>query len=150
MLATGKNLLRDFLSVLLLYDHTYAHYSYKHTFAYSQKLSQRPNSWTSLLFSHWRILLPSPPSPPPSKSGLKLVKLVCNVSIAYGNIKSENSQDYAQQPQQNCTLMNLSLVPERFSSFCFLHHQNIIVGYLENGQKIIFVKIWADMNNFAS
>ncbi len=38
-----------------------------------------------------------------SKSGLKLV---CNVNIVYGNLKSENSQDYAQKPQQNCTFMN--------------------------------------------
>jgi hypothetical protein len=34
------------------------------------------------------------------KSGLKPV---CNV---YGNLKSENSQDYAQKPQRNCTFMN--------------------------------------------
>ncbi len=33
-------------------------------------------------------------------------KLVCNVNIAFGNIKSENSQDYAQKPQRNCTSMN--------------------------------------------
>jgi hypothetical protein len=39
-------------------------------------------------------------SPPLSKSGLKLV---CNVSIVYGNLKSENSQDYAQKHQLNCT-----------------------------------------------
>jgi hypothetical protein len=31
-----------------------------------------------------------------SKSGLKLV---CNVNIVNGNLKSENSQDYAQKPQ---------------------------------------------------
>jgi hypothetical protein len=44
------------------------------------------------------------PSPPPlSKSGLKLV---CNVNIVYGNLNSENSQDYAQKPQRNCTFMN--------------------------------------------
>ncbi len=33
-----------------------------------------------------------------SKSGLKLV---CNVNIVYGNLKSEKSQDYAQKPQRN-------------------------------------------------
>ncbi len=32
-----------------------------------------------------------------SKSNLKLV---CNVNIVYGNLKSEISQDYAQKPQQ--------------------------------------------------
>jgi hypothetical protein len=43
------------------------------------------------------------PLPPLSKSGLKLV---CNVNIAYGHLKSENSHDYAQKPQRNCTFMN--------------------------------------------
>ncbi len=38
-----------------------------------------------------------------SKNGLKLV---CNLNIAYGNLKSENSQDYAQQPRRNCMFMN--------------------------------------------
>jgi hypothetical protein len=28
----------------------------------------------------------------------------------YGNLKSENSQDYAQRPQQNCTFMNSATV----------------------------------------
>ncbi len=44
-----------------------------------------------------------PPPPPPRQSGLKLV---CNVNIVYGNLKSENSQDYAKKPQRNCTFMN--------------------------------------------
>jgi hypothetical protein len=43
------------------------------------------------------------PPPPPNKSGLKLVD---NVNIVYGNLKSEYSQDYAQKHQQNCTFMN--------------------------------------------
>ncbi len=43
------------------------------------------------------------PPPPLSKSGLKLV---CNVNIVNGNLKSESSQDYAQKPQRNCTFMN--------------------------------------------
>jgi hypothetical protein len=44
------------------------------------------------------------PSPTPlCKSDLKLV---CNVNIVYGNLKSETSQDYAQKPQRNCTFMN--------------------------------------------
>jgi hypothetical protein len=42
-----------------------------------------------------------------SKSGLKLV---CNVNIAYENLKSENSQDYAQKPQRICTFMNSASV----------------------------------------
>ncbi len=47
------------------------------------------------------------PPPSPSKRGLKLV---CNVNIVYGNLKSENSQDYAQKPQRNCTSMNLASI----------------------------------------
>jgi hypothetical protein len=43
---------------------------------------------------------------PLSKSGLKLV---CDVIVVYGNLKSENSQGYAPQPQRNCTFMNSSL-----------------------------------------
>ncbi len=46
-------------------------------------------------------------SPPPQKSGLKLV---CSVNIVYGNLKSENSQDYAQKSQRNFTFMKLALV----------------------------------------
>ncbi len=36
----------------------------------------------------------TPPPPPPSESALKQV---CNVNIVYGNLKSENSHDYAQK-----------------------------------------------------
>jgi len=39
----------------------------------------------------------------PSKS---CFKLVCHVNIVFGTFKSENSQDYAQNPQRNCTFMN--------------------------------------------
>jgi hypothetical protein len=38
------------------------------------------------------------------------LKLVCNVNIVYGNLKSENSQDYAQKPQRNCTFWNSASV----------------------------------------
>ncbi len=44
-----------------------------------------------------------PPPHPSSKSGLKLV---CSVNIVYGNLKSENSLDYAQKPLRNCMFMN--------------------------------------------
>jgi hypothetical protein len=37
------------------------------------------------------------------KSGLKRI---CKIIIVHGNLKSENSQDYAQKPQQNCPIMN--------------------------------------------
>ncbi len=33
-----------------------------------------------------------------------------NVNIENGNLKSENSQDYAQKPQQNCEFMNSASV----------------------------------------
>ncbi len=42
-------------------------------------------------------------SPTPLISGLKLV---CNVNIVYGNLKSEISQDFSHKPQRNCTFMN--------------------------------------------
>jgi hypothetical protein len=51
---------------------------------YSQSPLHAPNKFT-------------PPPPPLSKSGLKLV---CNVNIVDRNLKSENSQDCAQKPQQ--------------------------------------------------
>ncbi len=38
-----------------------------------------------------------------SKSGLNLVG---NVNNVHRNLKSENSQDYAQKPQRNCKFMN--------------------------------------------
>jgi hypothetical protein len=34
------------------------------------------------------------------------LKLVCNIKIEYGNLKSANSQDYAQKPQRICKFMN--------------------------------------------
>jgi hypothetical protein len=36
---------------------------------------------------------------------------------SYRNLKSENSQDYAQKPQQNCTFLNLASVVWNSSSF---------------------------------
>ncbi len=44
---------------------------------------------------------------PLNKSGLKLV---CNVNIVYGNLKSENTQDYAWKPQRNCMFTNFRLL----------------------------------------
>ncbi len=59
------------------------------------------------IHSHLYRFDPPPPLPPQGKSGLKLV---CNVNIVYRNLKSENSQDYAQKPQRNCTFMNSTSV----------------------------------------
>jgi hypothetical protein len=47
------------------------------------------------------------PHLPLNKSGSKLV---FHVKIVHGNHKSENSHDYAQKPQQNCTVMNSASV----------------------------------------
>ncbi len=65
-------------------------------------------NWDSSLMSFPPCYSQSPSTngfyhPPLIKSGLKLV---CNVNIVYGNLKSENSQDYAQKPQRNCTFIN--------------------------------------------
>jgi hypothetical protein len=43
---------------------------------------------------------------PPNSLSKSDLKLVCNVNIVYGNLKSENSQDYAQKPQRSYTFMN--------------------------------------------
>jgi hypothetical protein len=53
-----------------------------------------------------------------SKSGLKLI---CNVNIVYGKLKSKISQDYAQKPKRNCTFMN-SATGQAFNLFplCWL------------------------------
>ncbi len=53
-------------------------------------------------------------SPPFSKSGLKLV---CNVNIIYGNLKSENSQNYALKPQRNCMFMNSASGSKRIKRY---------------------------------
>jgi len=41
---------------------------------------------------------------------------VCNASIVYGNLKSENSHDYAKKPQRNCTFMNSASVSVQLQS----------------------------------
>jgi hypothetical protein len=48
------------------------------------------------------------------KSGLKLV---FNVNIVYGNLKSENSQNYGQKPQLNCTFLNSASGPGEGKAF---------------------------------
>ncbi len=44
------------------------------------------------------------------------IAFVCNANIVYGNLKSENSQDYAQKPQRNCTFMNSASVSVELQS----------------------------------
>jgi hypothetical protein len=38
------------------------------------------------------------------------LKLVCHGNILYGNLKSKNSQDYAQKPHRNSSFMNSASV----------------------------------------
>ncbi len=79
-----------------------------------QKL-QRPNSWTSLVqkYKEFSSLLFTSPLitdftifPPTLEQ--KQVETGFNVNIVYGNLKTENSPDYAHKPQRNCTFMNLA------------------------------------------
>ncbi len=60
----------------------------------------------------------TPPSPPPPPPKQKSFKLVCN--IGYRNLKPENSQDYVQKPQRNCTFMTSASGQEPVYSYTFL------------------------------
>jgi hypothetical protein len=50
------------------------------------------------------------------------LKQVFNVNIVYGNLKSDNSQDYAQKPQQNCSFMNSVSVQACLRQQCMMIH----------------------------
>ncbi len=55
------------------------------------------------------------------KPGRKPYPLPWGLINPYKNLKSENSQDYAQKPQRNCKFMNLASrwkTPENISSIC--------------------------------
>ncbi len=59
-----------------------------------------------------------------SPSSLSKSETVFNINIVYGNLKSENSQDYAQTPQRNFTFMNSASVADQqqqplFSKFFY-------------------------------
>ncbi len=69
----------------------------------------RLNSWTwfgqnsfPFCYSQSALLTDLPPHPLEQK----WFETGCNVNIVYGNLKSENSQNYAQKPRRNCTFMN--------------------------------------------
>ncbi len=55
------------------------------------------------IHSHLYLRIFTTPARPLRRNGLKLV---CNVNIVYGNLKSENFHDYAQKSQRNCTFKN--------------------------------------------
>ncbi len=40
-------------------------------------------------------------------------------NIVYGNLKTENSQDYAQKPQRNSDIVRSFLLPLLFLYYCF-------------------------------
>ncbi len=86
-----------------------------------------------------------PPSPPPpSKSGLKLV---CNVNIVYGNLMSENSQDYAQKPKRNCTFMNSASVHKPSSSLHTVVFRSIYVLFLSHASiYLCLYSLWSHVS----
>jgi hypothetical protein len=45
------------------------------------------------------------------------LKLVCNVNIIHGILNSDNSQNYAQKPQGNCTFMNAASEVKAYITF---------------------------------
>ncbi len=45
-------------------------------------------------------------TPSPLEQKWVKIGLQCEPCTVYGNLKSENSQDYAQKPRRNCTFMN--------------------------------------------
>ncbi len=51
------------------------------------------------------------------KPDRKPYPLTYGIRNTYRNVKSENSQDYAQKPQRNCTFMNLASCPPSFSDY---------------------------------
>jgi hypothetical protein len=72
-----------------------------------QVIIQSPNSWTKEFSSLLYTVT--------STSGLKLVYYV---NFLYGNLKFENSQDYAQKPQRNCAFMiSSSVISKRYFMF---------------------------------
>ncbi len=56
--------------------------------------------------------------PPPTLRSKSCLKLVCNVNIVYGNLKSENSQDYVQKLKRNCAFMNSASYQMLMFLFC--------------------------------
>jgi hypothetical protein len=61
-----------------------------------------------LLAIHSHLYSFTPPPPPPRAKVVCNSQQVCYFNIVYANLKSENSQDYAQKPQRNRTFMNPS------------------------------------------
>ncbi len=66
-------------------------------------IGTKPSEFSSLLS---QLNYTNGPPPPPPFPGAKVI----NVNIVYRNLKSENSQDYAQKPQRNCMFMNSASV----------------------------------------
>ena len=64
-------------------------------------MGQKSQEFSSLLFTATSANGFYPPTR--AKCGLKLA---WNVNNVYGDLNSENSQDYVQKPKRNCTFMN--------------------------------------------
>jgi hypothetical protein len=60
-----------------------------------QYLGQKSQEFSSLLFT----VTSTDGTHTTPLEGKSRLKLVCNVNIVHGNLKSEASQDYAQKPQ---------------------------------------------------
>ncbi len=101
-------------------------------FSYFNITVMRQNSWTYVIWTkNFRVFILALHSlsplemdtlpPPLSKSGLKLV---CNVNIVKGHLKSENSQDYDQKPQRNCPFIKSAsfLIGKRLPVVDFLRN----------------------------
>ncbi len=51
--------------------------------------------------------------------------MVCNVNIVYGNLKYENSQDYAPKPERNCTFMISAVKVSFCDSLCLQQYSRL-------------------------
>jgi hypothetical protein len=101
----------------------------RHGFTGAEFLNVIVTEFSSLLFAVMSTKMFYSPHPL-SKSGLKLFY---NVNIVYGNLNSENSQDYGQKPQRNCTFMNSASGVMTQSSMCDCSDDGMLYTFNRNG-----------------
>jgi hypothetical protein len=70
------------------------------------------------------------------------LKLVCNVNIVHGNLKSENSQDYAQKPQRNCTFMSSA---SGVKVFCLrpVERYDVVPSLIQSQNNALFLQFFS-------